>query len=75
MRGQDHDPRFRAVAICATTTLLGPDPEAPPSRVFLAGYSCCDVKFRDILETLLESCHVPKAKVSIGEFSQGSVHE
>ena len=31
----DHHKEYRAVGICATTTLLGPDPEAPPTRVFL----------------------------------------
>eukprot|EP00049_Salpingoeca_infusionum_P002517 m.57750 g.57750 ORF g.57750 m.57750 type:complete len:614 (-) comp11627_c0_seq3:257-2098(-) len=64
MKGRDHDPRFRAVAICATTSLVGPDPEAPPRDVFLAGYSCSDVKFMDILKELLKSCHVPVKKVT-----------
>lgn len=39
MVGQDHDPRYRAVAICGTTSLLAEDAEAPPKRVFLGVYS------------------------------------
>jgi len=31
--------------------------------VFVAGYSCKDLSFRSVLENLLESCYVPKAKV------------
>jgi hypothetical protein len=63
MKGRDHNVQYRSVAICATTTLLGPDPEAPPTSVFLAGYSCGDVSFMGVLENLLDSCYVPKAKV------------
>ncbi|EGD80693.1 hypothetical protein PTSG_01283 [Salpingoeca rosetta] len=63
MRGQDHDTRFRAVAISTTTSLLAPDSEAPPKNVFLSGYSCGDVSFLGILKTLLVSCHVPKKRV------------
>eukprot|EP00051_Salpingoeca_urceolata_P013543 m.170132 g.170132 ORF g.170132 m.170132 type:complete len:569 (-) comp17822_c1_seq4:146-1852(-) len=61
---RDHNSKFRAVAISVTTSLLGPDMEAPPKQVFLMGYSCSDLSFRKVLEDLLESCHVPKAKVS-----------
>jgi hypothetical protein len=61
---RDHDPRFRAVGICATTTLLGPDPEAPPTTVFLAGYSCGDLSFMGVLEQLLIGCSLPKSEVS-----------
>jgi hypothetical protein len=60
---RDHDPRFRAVGICATTTLLGPDPEAPPTSVFLSGYSCGDLSFMGVLEQLLIGCSLPKAEV------------
>merc|ERR1712066_1209747 len=31
--------------------------------VFIAGYSCKDLSFRGVLENVLESCYVPKAKV------------
>jgi hypothetical protein len=61
---RDHDPRFRAVGICATTTLLGPDPEAPPTSVFLSGYSCGDLSFMGVLEQLLIGCSLPKSEVS-----------
>jgi hypothetical protein len=61
---KDHDPRFRAVGICATTTLLGPDPEAPPTTVFLSGYSCSDLSFIGVLEEVLKGCSLPKAQVS-----------
>ena len=37
---RDHNAKFRAVAICATTSLLADDSEATPRHVFLAGYSC-----------------------------------
>eukprot|EP00052_Salpingoeca_macrocollata_P027098 m.255633 g.255633 ORF g.255633 m.255633 type:complete len:521 (-) comp22694_c0_seq2:82-1644(-) len=63
MPGMDHNVKFRSVAICATTTLVGPDPEAPPKNVFLAGYCCSDVSFKGVLTQLLESCYVPKDKV------------
>eukprot|EP00755_Sulcionema_specki_P007120 Sspe_Gene.37359::Locus_18028_Transcript_1_1_Confidence_1.000_Length_1436::g.37359::m.37359 len=62
--GTDHSPVFRAVAICASTTLIGPDPEAPPTTVFLTGYSCTDLSFTKTLEKLLESCGVKSKDVS-----------
>lgn len=56
MSGRDHNPKFRAVGICATTNLLAPDMEAPPTNVFLSGYSCSDLSFMGVLEQLLQSC-------------------
>jgi hypothetical protein len=59
MPSRDHDPRFRGVAISGTSALLAPDSEAPPTSVFLHGYSCADLSFFGVLESLLESCGVP----------------
>ena len=56
---KDHDPRYRAVAISGTMSLLAPDKEAPPTHWFLSGYSCMDVSFTAVLQTLLVSCGVP----------------
>lgn len=62
MKGRDHDPRFRAVAISVTTSLLAIDMEAPPKSCWFAGYSCADVSFFGVLENLLVSCGVPDSK-------------
>lgn len=68
MPTRDHDARFRAVAISATSSLLAPDSEAPPKSVFLSGYSCSDLSFVGVLESLLVSCGVPDAmKKTLGE--------
>jgi len=75
LKGQDHNPEFRAVAICASTSLVSRDPEATPKDCFLSGYSCSDLSFIGVLEQLLKSCHVPvksvkalaKAIVSLSE--------
>lgn len=61
--GSDHNTEFRKVAICASTSLVSPDPEATPKDIFLSGYSCTDVSFMSMLEKLLSDCHVPKPKV------------
>ena len=60
MPSRDHDPRFRAVAISGTSSLLAEDSEAPPKSIFLHGYSCMDVCFFGVLENLLVSCGVPE---------------
>jgi hypothetical protein len=68
MPTRDHDPRFRAVAISATSSLLAPDSEAPPKSVFLSGYSCSDLSFVGVLEGLLVSCGVPDSmKTALGK--------
>lgn len=61
---RDHEKRFREVAICATTSLLSDDPEATPRSVFLYGYSCLDVSFWDILQTVLEASGISKKNIS-----------
>lgn len=58
---RDHNPRFRAVGICATSSLLAHDSEAPPKSVFLMGYSVGPLT--GILEKLLRACGVPGKKV------------
>lgn len=60
-KDQDHNPAFKAVGLCGTSSLLAPDDEAPAKSVFLMGYSVGDLK--GVMEKLLESCGVPKPKV------------
>eukprot|EP00727_Mastigamoeba_balamuthi_P009886 m51a1_g552 hypothetical protein (703) ;mRNA; r:452804-455145 len=56
MAGQDHDPRFRALAISTSVSLFGEDTEAPPLSNFENGYSCGDLSFRGLLEGLVTAC-------------------
>lgn len=56
MRGQDHDPRFRALAISVSCSLFAPGSEAPPLSCFCHGYSCADLSFRGLLNGLLTTC-------------------
>jgi len=68
MPTRDHDPRFRAVAISATSSILAGDSEAPPKNIFLSGYSCTDLSFVGVLEGLLVSCGVPASlKTTLGQ--------
>merc|ERR1719330_24891 len=60
---RDHHPSFRRVAVSVMCSLASTGPEACTAMVFIAGYSCKDLSFRGVLENLLESCYVPKAKV------------
>mmetsp|Transcript_58618 Transcript_58618/g.168307 ORF Transcript_58618/g.168307 Transcript_58618/m.168307 type:complete len:523 (+) Transcript_58618:1-1569(+) len=60
---RDHHPSFRRVAVSCMCSLSSTGPEACTAMVFIAGYSCKDLSFRTVLENLLESCYVPKAKV------------
>lgn len=67
-KDRDHNPKFRAVGISGTSSLLANDSEAPPSRIFLHGYSCADLSFVGALEDLLVACGVPdKMKQSLGK--------
>lgn len=59
---QDHNPAFKAVGLCATSSLLAKDAEAPAKSVFLAGYSVGTLE--GVLEKLLQAVGVPKAMVS-----------
>jgi len=59
---RDHNPRFRAVGLCGTSSLLAHDSEAPPKSVFLMGYSVGPLT--GILERLLAACGVPKKQVN-----------
>merc|ERR1711971_839409 len=61
-KDQDHNPAFKAVGLCATSSLLAPDAEAPATQVFLMGYSVGNLK--GVLEKLLGSCGVPKPKIN-----------
>jgi len=58
---QDHNPAFEAVGLCATSSLLADDAEAPAKSVFLMGYSVGNLT--GVLEKLLECLGIPKGKV------------
>merc|ERR1719343_151056 len=58
---QDHNPCFKSVGICATTSLLAPDIEAPPKDVFLTGYSL-GCAAGALVEGILTSCGVGRAE-------------
>jgi len=60
---RDHNPAFRKVAISAMCSLAATGPEACTARIFVSGYSCKDVSFRSVLESVLETCYVPKKKI------------
>jgi hypothetical protein len=60
---RDHDSKYRAVAICGTTSILAPDSEAAATEIFVTGYSCSDLSFTKILENLLIACRAPTAEV------------
>ncbi|CAJ1377032.1 unnamed protein product, partial [Effrenium voratum] len=60
---RDHHPDFRRVGLSVMCSLASTGPEACVAMVFIAGYSCKDLSFRGVLENLLESCYVPRAKV------------
>mmetsp|Transcript_72690 Transcript_72690/g.225808 ORF Transcript_72690/g.225808 Transcript_72690/m.225808 type:complete len:508 (+) Transcript_72690:68-1591(+) len=60
---RDHHPSFRRVALSVMCSLASTGPEACVAMVFIAGYSCKDLSFRAVLESLLEKCYVPKGKV------------
>jgi len=61
-KDQDHNQAFKSVGLCATSSLLAHDSEAPAKNVFLSGYSVGSLK--GVLEKLLGSCSVPKAKIN-----------
>eukprot|EP00930_Biecheleria_cincta_P034525 TRINITY_DN23856_c0_g1_i1.p1 TRINITY_DN23856_c0_g1~~TRINITY_DN23856_c0_g1_i1.p1 ORF type:complete len:565 (+),score=108.38 TRINITY_DN23856_c0_g1_i1:63-1757(+) len=60
-KDRDHNPAFKAVGLCGTSSLLAPDSEAPATSVFLAGYSVGSLA--GVLQKLLGAVGVPKAKV------------
>jgi len=60
---RDHNPGFRKVGISAMCSLACTGPEACVARVFISGYSCKDISWRNVLENVLRSCHVPAEKV------------
>eukprot|EP01065_Artemidia_motanka_P017684 TRINITY_DN2112_c0_g1_i1.p1 TRINITY_DN2112_c0_g1~~TRINITY_DN2112_c0_g1_i1.p1 ORF type:complete len:664 (+),score=206.11 TRINITY_DN2112_c0_g1_i1:60-1994(+) len=60
-KDRDHNPAFRAVGICGTSSILADDSEAPAKSVFLMGYSVGPLS--GLLEKLLGSCGVPKASI------------
>lgn len=62
-RGGDGNPRFKSVAICATTSLLAMDEEAPPSGCFLEGYSISDTP-DSLLVAMLTACGVAKDRAA-----------
>lgn len=69
IKGQDHDPWFRSLAISASPTLFAFGSEAPPLRCFRQGYGC-GVSFRELITNLLKDvCWIQGAK------AQDVVHE
>jgi hypothetical protein len=56
-RDRDHNPKFKSVGICATTSLLAPDSEAPPTTVFLQGYNASVISTA-VIHGLLTDCGV-----------------
>lgn len=60
-KDRDHNPAFKAVGLCATSSLLAHDSEAPAKSVFLMGYSVGSLS--GVLEKLLGSVGVPKPKI------------
>lgn len=53
MSGQDHNPSFREVAISVSMSLGSPSSEAPPMQCFVNGYSCTDLSFHGVLQSML----------------------
>lgn len=51
--GNDHDPKFRALAISASPTLFAFGSEAPPLHCFRHGYGCTDLSFMGLLTEVL----------------------
>jgi len=60
---RDHNPAFRKVAVSVMCSLASTGPEACTAMVFVEGYSCKDLAFKNVLETLLEACYVPRSNV------------
>jgi hypothetical protein len=60
---QDHNPAFKSVGICCSTSLVSHDPEATPTHVFLNGYGVSTVTIA-VVEKLLRDCGTPKKHVS-----------
>jgi len=57
MRGADHHPAFRALAISASASLFAFGSEAPPLHCFRAGYGCGDLSFRALLVELISDAY------------------
>jgi len=56
---RDHNAAFRKVALSTMCSLTAKGPEMCLAKVFTSGYSCKDVRFRSLLESLLEACCIP----------------
>jgi len=66
---QDHNPAFKRIGICVTTSLVSPDPEATPTHVFLTGYAASSVSIT-VLEKLLRDCGAGLGGCNIGELAR-----
>lgn len=62
-RDQDHNPAFKSVGICCSTSLAARDPEATPTQVFLHGYGASTVSI-EVVRQLLQNCGTPKRYVA-----------
>merc|ERR1712032_32611 len=65
---RDHNPAFRSVGICCSTSLFSTDPEATPTSVFLQGYGA-SVVGAQIICTVLEHCVAGLGKDSANELA------
>lgn len=60
MAGQDHNPAFRALAICASLSLFGGNTEAPPLQCFSSGYAGGDPpNLGHLLRSLIKTVSSP----------------
>lgn len=60
---QDHHPTYRAVALSVMCSLVALGPEVSPAVLFLAGYSCEDLSFMNLLKDILAACQIPQEKL------------
>lgn len=62
-KDQDHNDCFKSVGLCGTTNLLdGSQPEAPPTAVFLNGYSVGCPGAAALTEGVLTTCGISPAQ-------------
>jgi len=62
---RDHNPAFKSVGICVTTSLVSHDPEATPTHVFLGGYEASIISIA-VLEKLLRDCGAGLGGCNVG---------
>jgi len=73
---RDHNPAFKQVGLCCSTSLVSLDPEATPTHVFLTGYAASTVSIA-VLEKLLSDCGAGLGKrgwTMVRQLAQGIVN-